>query len=123
MRPALFASIFALGAAMAACSAAGNNEFTTGTTNTNNGGAGAGTGMGGDVNLGAGIGHGGNGGGAVSDCSDAAKLVYVLSTDNAIWSFEPANKQFKQVMSLNCPTPNDGNSWAPNSMAVDRDAV
>jgi hypothetical protein len=121
MRPVFFASLFVLGVAIAACSATGNNQFTTGTGNSGNGGSGAGSGMGGDVNLGAGIGHGGSTTGG--DCSDAAKLVYVLSTDNDIWSFEPANKQFTQVMSLNCPTPNDGNSWAPNSMAVDRNAV
>jgi len=120
MRPVLFASIFVLGVALAACSATSNNQFTTGAGNSGTGGSGAGSGMGGDVNLGAGIGQGGNVG---SDCSDAAKLVYVLSTDNDIWSFEPANKQFSQVMSLSCPTPNDGNAWAPNSMAVDRDAV
>lgn len=122
MRAFLFTSLFAFGTVIAACSATGgNNQFNT----TGTGGSGAGTGMGGDVNLGAGFisGSGSSSGGVSDGCSDAAKLVYVLSTDNAIWSFEPANKKFTQLFNLDCPTPNDGNLWVPNSMAVDRNAV
>ncbi len=54
-----------------------------------------------------------------SGCSDAAKLVYVISTDNVLRSFDPATLQFVTIGTLNCP----GNFSSPNSMAVSRDAV
>jgi len=60
------------------------------------------------------IGDGSNGG-----CSDAAKLVYVVSTDSVLHSFNPATLQFKTIGTINCP----GNFADPNSMAVSRDAV
>lgn len=119
MRALSFTSIVAFGAVVAACSATGGGTQFTSTHGT--GGAGTTSGTGGDLNLGGGfIGQGGSNGGG---CSEAAKLVYVLSTDNQIWSFEPAKKQFNFLFSLDCPTPNDGNTWSPNSMAIDRDAV
>src|SRR5512135_322658 len=49
-----------------------------------------------------------------SGCSDAAKLVYVISTDNVLRSFNPATLQFATIGTLNCP----GNFASPNSMAV-----
>ncbi|MFT3768101.1 MAG: hypothetical protein QM820_21840 [Minicystis sp.] len=118
MRGLFFPSLFAFGAVVAACSATGNNTFPSGSNGT--GGTGAGSGMGGDVNLGAGFATstGVGGGSTGDDCIEAAKLVYVLSTDNHIWSFEPANKKFTDLFVLPCNT-----SMQPNSMAVDRNAV
>jgi hypothetical protein len=59
---------------------------------------------------------------AVSDaapangCSEAAKLVYVISLENDLYSFRPDKKLFTKIGTLNCP----GTSGAPNSMAIDR---
>lgn len=47
-------------------------------------------------------------------CSDAAKLVYVLSDDDDLHSFAPDNLVFKKVGRLSC------SGISPNSMAVDR---
>jgi hypothetical protein len=63
-------------------------------------------------------GSGGGGGGPIDDCSDAAKLVYVLGADNFLYSFNPPAKKFLPIGPLNCNTP-----LSPNSMAVDRNAV
>lgn len=125
MRAVVLASLFCFLGAVAACSATGGNHFTAATA-TGAGGAGAtGAGTGGTsltggftVTTGVSVGGGGPG------CSAAAKLVYVLSTSNDIYPFEPDKKMFGSSFSLNCTTPmNDGLTWAPNSMAVDRDAV
>ncbi|HEY1959342.1 MAG TPA: hypothetical protein VGH28_27205 [Polyangiaceae bacterium] len=51
-------------------------------------------------------------------CSDAAKLVYTIATDNVLRSFNPATLQFKTIGTLNC-----GTFESPNSMAVSRDAT
>ena len=59
----------------------------------------------------------GDGGTTGTNCSEAAKLVYVLSSDNDLYSFSPPSKQFKKIGRLTCQT-----SMTPNSMAVDRDA-
>jgi hypothetical protein len=120
MRASSYLVLSALSVAVAACSASGGNQFTSSNGTGGTGGATA-TGTGGDIGLGGGF--VGNGGSSGDGCSEAAKLVYVLSTDNAIWSFEPAQKNFNFLFSLDCPTPNDGNSWAPNSMAIDRNAI
>jgi hypothetical protein len=51
-------------------------------------------------------------------CSDAAKLVYVISTDNVLRSFDPASLTFNIIGTVNC------NTFASvNSMAVSRDAT
>lgn len=121
MRASSYLSLTALCAAVAACSATGGNQFTSSNGTGGTGGGATNTGMGGDINLGGGF--TGNGGSSGDGCSEAAKLVYVLSTDNAIWSFAPAKKEFTFLFSLNCATPNDGNVWSPNSMAIDREAV
>jgi hypothetical protein len=63
--------------------------------------------------LGLGIDGGGNGGG----CSDAAKLVYVLSDQNELYSFRPDILEFHHIGTLQCPA---GVGAQPNSMAVDR---
>lgn len=48
-------------------------------------------------------------------CSEAAKLVYVVSAENELYSFQPQTLAFTKVGRLNCPT-----IESPNSMAVDR---
>lgn len=113
MRAAVLSSMVVLGTLMA-CSAG-----RTG----NSGGAGSGggaIGTGGDIGLGGGFDTGGTTPG--SGCSQAATLVYVLSESNEIWSFDPPAKKFTKLFTLTCDTPNDGNTWMPNSMAIDRDA-
>jgi hypothetical protein len=54
-------------------------------------------------------------------CSDDAKLVYVLSLEGDLYSFEPAAKKFNKVGPLNCKAGNT--KLVPVSMAVDREAV
>jgi hypothetical protein len=120
MRARLLVSLCVSFAAALGCSATGS-QFTTGA------GAGVGTtgGAGGTTNLG---GFAGVGGGVASGCTTAATLVYVLSlpdpndpaSQGAIWSFAPDTMQFADVVNLSCALPNDGNTWSPNSMAVDR---
>ncbi len=63
-------------------------------------------------------GTGTGGTGAGSNCSEAAKLIYVLSDANNLYSFKPDEKIFTLVGQLGCQT-----AMAPNSMAVDRNAV
>lgn len=64
-------------------------------------------------------GTGGSGsGGFGSGCSEAAKLIYVLSDANDLYSFRPDQKQFTKIGKLGCQT-----AMQPNSMAVDREAV
>jgi hypothetical protein len=76
------------------------------------------TGAGGD-GAGGGIPTSGGGGGATGvDCSAASELVYVLSEENDLYSFDPPNKKFSKIGHLGCKT-----SMQPNSMAVDRNAV
>ncbi|UQA62197.1 hypothetical protein [Polyangium aurulentum] len=106
------------------CSANSNpNTFTSG----GEGGAGGsgqggwGTGASGQGGEGGTIftGSGGSGGGNTGDdCSTEAKLVYVLSDENELYSFDPPSKLFKKIGTLGCNTP-----MSPNSMAIDRNAV
>ena len=49
-------------------------------------------------------------------CSDAAKLVYVVSDSNELFSFAPDKVAFTKIGQLNCPS----GGATPNSMAVDR---
>jgi hypothetical protein len=60
----------------------------------------------------------GGGGGPTDNCSAEAKLVYVLSDANTLYSFDPPAKKFTPIGKLQCNT-----SWQPNSMAIDRNAV
>lgn len=86
---------------------------------------GGGSGSTGDNGNGGSFGGGGNGsggndaggsnGGTTDDCSDAAKLVYVVSASNELYSFTPNTLTFKQIGVLDCPA-----NGTPNSMAVDR---
>ena len=58
---------------------------------------------------------GGSGGATTTDdCSDAAKLVYVASDDNYLYSFAPDKLLFTKLGGLSC------GSKTVNSMAVDR---
>lgn len=109
MRASVFTSVVGLVVAFG-CSATSSDESGDG----GQGGAGNGSGTGG-VDLGNGAGGGGVGN---HDCAVGAELVYVLGTDNTLYSFEPANKLFKAIGPLQCST-----SMQPNSMAVDRNAV
>jgi hypothetical protein len=54
-------------------------------------------------------------------CSDAAKLVYVLSIEGDLYSFAPAAKAFTKIGPLNCQS--GGKTFTPISMGVDRNAV
>jgi hypothetical protein len=102
------------------CSATGGSS---GFTQSGSGGSGSGTGAGGgDVGganfSGTGTGTGGSSASGGADCSDAAKLIYVLTDGNDLYSFQPQQKKFSLVGHLGCNTP-----MQPNSMAIDRDAV
>jgi hypothetical protein len=121
-----FGVALAIGASFAAaCSS--SKPPVDGSGFGDDGGAGGGTGGG---LTGAGSGSGGGSGGALggsgsgsgagnaSGCSDAAKLVYVLSQENDLYSFDPPNKKFTKIGALGCNT-----TMTPNSMAVSRDAV
>jgi hypothetical protein len=50
-------------------------------------------------------------------CSDASKLVYVVSRDNFLYSFAPATVTFTKIGAISCPSEANG---FPFSMAVDR---
>jgi len=54
-------------------------------------------------------------------CTDAARLVYVLSLEGDLYSFAPADKKFTKVGALNCTS--GGKTFTTVSMAVDRNAV
>lgn len=62
-----------------------------------------------------------NDGGSQGGCSDAAKLVYVLSAENDLYSFNPAELEFIKIGRLDC-VPRDRRS-TPNSMAIDRSGL
>jgi hypothetical protein len=121
MRALLLSSIVAL--AVIGCSAASPSRFTEGAgagngtgADSGNGGASTSSGLGAGFATGTGV---GNGGGPPA-CTTAAELVYVLSVDNKLWSFDPGQKQFTLIGPLGCNVP-DGAT--PNSMAVDRNAT
>jgi len=77
-----------------------------------------GDGVGGTDFSGTGVGGSSGATGGGDDCTEAAKLIYVLSTDNNLYSFNPLQKAFKEIGKLGCKT-----NMQPNSMAVDRNAV
>ncbi len=53
------------------------------------------------------------------DCPERAKIVYVVTTDNKLYSFQPDKLLFKLVGTLKCPA---GFGSSPFSMSVDRQA-
>ena len=125
LRSSLVLAAFALTPGfVVACSATTNNTF--GDSSGGAGGASATestSGSGGSSDIGVFAGSGGNlagGGGSNSGggCSAAAELVYVLSEENDLYSFEPDKKVFTKIGALKCQT-----SLTPNSMAIDRNAV
>lgn len=101
-------TIVVLAAFLIAC---GPNE-----RNPGSGGGGGGGGGGGPDS--------GGGGGSGSDnedgCSDAAKLVYVVDSNNKFSKFDPATKTFTDIGNLACPAMGGA---TPFSMGLDRDAV
>jgi hypothetical protein len=55
------------------------------------------------------------------DCPDAAAtLVYVVSSDNLLMSFDPPTATFTTIGRISCPAPSD---FQPFSMAVDRTGI
>jgi hypothetical protein len=135
MRTAFFLASSALAGLLLAAACGGSNPNTScfgGTDGCGGNGGGASSGSGGassgsggassgsGASSGGGTNLGGNvsEGGVTDDCSAAAKLVYVLSAENDLYSFDPPNKKFTKIGALGCKT-----SLTPNSMAVSRDAV
>jgi hypothetical protein len=126
MRSAVLSSLLFAFATIVGCAA---TQTTGGFTEATGAGGSTGTGTNTDSSgLGGSFANGsgsttGSGGG----CSAAAELVYVLSTSNEIYSFDPGKKQFVDLFTLNCqpkdPDPSNPLDWQPNSMAVDRNAV
>jgi hypothetical protein len=55
-------------------------------------------------------------GGNQTGCSEAAKLVYVVSDNNDLYSFAPDKVAFTKIGTLDCPS----GGATPNSMAIDR---
>ncbi|MBW2523727.1 MAG: hypothetical protein JRI23_06105 [Deltaproteobacteria bacterium] len=95
-----------------ACAASASNEAEDDdddSTSTGTGGTGGGLNLGGSIS---------GGGGPTDTCSDEAKLIYVLSDTNQLYSFKPDERLFTLIGPLGCNT-----TMSPNSMAVDRDAV
>ncbi len=96
-------------------SASGSGDSSSGSGTGGAGGAAAS-----NTTVGAGganltVGSSGAGGGG---CIEAATFVYVLSTDNVLYSFQPDKKLFTKIGPLGCNT-----AMQPNSMAVDRNAT
>jgi len=67
------------------------------------------------ANLGGNVGEAGSN---TNGCSAASQLVYVLSSTNDIYSFDPPTQTFAKISTLQCSPPN---GMTPNSMAVDRE--
>lgn len=108
----------------------GNTSSSGGASGSSGGNGSSGSGSGGSSGTGgsgsgsfggSGGGSGGSGsssGGGGNNCSgQAANYVYVLSAENALYSFAPNLKKFTMIGPLQCKT-----NMQPNSMAVDRDA-
>lgn len=55
---------------------------------------------------------------STSDCSDASKLVYVVSEDHDLYSFAPDKLAFAKIGKLSCEP-----AGRPNSMSVGRDGT
>lgn len=72
-----------------------------------------------DAPKGNGSGDGGGGGGG-DNCSDSAKLVYVVDQNNQMFSFQPETKTFTTMGNLSCPA---SGGATPFSMGVDRNTI
>src|SRR5512135_2866827 len=68
-----------------------------------------------------------NGTGSNGDnCSDSAKLVYVVDEANTFSKFDPSTKTFTDLGTLSCPTSGGGGIFGgamPFSMGVDRNTI
>lgn len=106
----------------AGCSSADEREssFDSGTSGASGTSGTSGSSSGGSIGTSSSGGIGGNNdaGGGGGGCSDAAKLVYVLSAENDLYSFNPAELEFVKIGPLGCEPQGFGST--PNSMAVDR---
>lgn len=129
MRAYVFPVVIGL---VGACSASSNGTGTGGEGGKT--GATSGSGMGGNTATSSGSGMGGDGtlfedggltgsgggGGGSSDCSEEAKLVYIIGQDNKFYSFYPPTLDVKQIGTISCP---NAGFATPFSMAVDRKGV
>ncbi|MFN0248184.1 MAG: hypothetical protein ACKV2T_14935 [Kofleriaceae bacterium] len=97
MRVASVALGFVLGSTLLACGAPGRDN---GNGDTDGGGSGSGSGN-------------------QDGCSDAAKLVYVVDSNNRLSTWDGATKTFTDLGTLSCPAMSGA---TPFSMAVDRTA-
>ena len=64
----------------------------------------------------AGSGSGSNG----DNCSAAAKLIYVVDSNNTLSKFEPVSRTFQDIGKLSCPSQLGA---TPFSMGIDRNAT
>jgi hypothetical protein len=104
-----------------ACGGAGSSGFNR--DDDGGGGSGGGGGFGGSGGSSGtphldGDGSSGSDSPSGSDCSDAAKLVYVIDDVGRLYSFDPGMLVFHMIGTTSCP----GGSMT-NSMAVDRSAT
>jgi hypothetical protein len=69
---------------------------------------------------GGGSGSGSGSGSNMEGCSDEAKFIYTVDSNNTFARFDPMTKTFMNLGTLSCPAPIDEQ---PFSMSVDRDTV
>ena len=100
-----------LAALVVGCSASPGSGFEAG-------GSPGGPSSSGGLGSSGGFGSGGDAGASADGCSDAARLVYVVSQENALYSFRPNTGAFVRIGRLSCPA-----AGTPNSMAVDREGT
>jgi len=101
-REGIKAAVVFVVALAAACSSAERPEASTNKPGTPTGGFGNTPGN-------------GNGTTGADGCSAEAKLVYVVSQERDLYSFNPASLAFTKIGQINCAA-----SGTPNSMAIDR---
>ncbi|EYF03129.1 hypothetical protein [Chondromyces apiculatus] len=114
--PALIAAAVGVGA----CSA--SSDGSTGTFGDGGSGASSSNGTGNNGEGGAGGDLFGNTtvtttGGSTDDCSEAAKLIYIIGAGNNLYSFHPPTLAVTPIGVINCPQTGGA---TPFSMAVDR---
>ncbi len=101
-------ALVALGV-LASCSKSSNEEDPNAGPDGPDGGFGGSSG-----------GLGKDGGAApLPECAEETKDIFVISEENALYSFHPPTLAFKQIGLLKCPT----GGAAPTSMAVDRTGI
>ncbi len=119
MRPQSFATFALTILLSAACSAGVDDDASSGS-----GGSGSGSGTGSDSTGSFTTGTGnGAGGGTTDDCVENAKLIYVVSVEQALYSFNPETPglgAYSLVGQLACPA---SGGASPQSMSVDRNGT